>query len=65
MRAKGSFTIEAALVVPFLCLLLCAILLFTLSLYQKVGDFAESASEKVERGWRNVEIIRLLRVVGD
>lgn len=60
---KGSYTVEAALILPFLCLLLCASIGFTLSLYEKVAGFGEEGAEKLRAMKANSEAVRLERLI--
>ena len=58
-KAKASFTVEAALVCPFLCLILCGMLQFTLWLYQRVDLLATEIVQEQERGLSSHQLIRL------
>ncbi len=62
---KGSFTVEAALLCPFLCLMICGMLLFTLRLYNTVDAYAEKLTKR--QGWSltSPNIIRLEAVTED
>lgn len=62
---KASFTLEAALICPFLCLILCGMLQFTLQLYQKVELFAETLLQKQEQEISSSHLIRLEAVIED
>lgn len=59
MRTKGSFTVEAALLCPFLCLILCGMIVFTLRLYKTVDVYAKELAERQEQGLSSEELIRL------
>lgn len=59
MRVKASFTVEAALLCPFLCLVLCGMLQFTLELYQKADSYAEELMQRSVQGLSSGELIRL------
>lgn len=56
---------EAALICPFLCLILCGMLQFTLQLYQRVDLFAASLLQEQERGLPANHLIRLEAVTED
>lgn len=56
---KASFTVEAALLCPFLCLILCGMLMFTVQLYGTVDRCAEELSERQEQKLSSPELIRL------
>ena len=62
-NVKASFTLEAALICPFLCLILCGMLRFTLQLYQKVDLFTEKLLQKQELS--SSQLIRLEAVIED
>ena len=38
MRVKASYTVEAALICPLLCFILCGIMIVTLNLYKQVQE---------------------------
>lgn len=59
MKVKASFTVEAALLCPFLCLVLCGMLQFTLGLYQKVDSYANELMQHEEEGLSSADLIRL------
>lgn len=56
---KASVTVEAALLCPFLCLVICGMLWFTMQLYGTVNSYAEELSERQEQSLSSPEIIRL------
>ena len=58
-EVKASFTVEAALICPFLCLILCGMLQFTLQLYERVDLFAEILVQKQEQEFSSSHLIRL------
>jgi len=58
-KAKAGFTVEAALVCPFLCLILCGMIQFTLRLYHKVDDYAAELVQPREQGLSSGQLIRL------
>lgn len=62
-KVKASFTVEAALICPFLCLILCGMLQFTLQLYQRVDLFAETLLQKQEQVLSSSQLIRLEAVI--
>ena len=64
-KIKASFTVEAALICPFLCLILCGMLQFTLQLYQKVDLFTETLLQKQEQEISSSDLIRLEAVIED
>lgn len=59
MEIKASFTVEAALLCPFLCLILCGMLQFTLRLYERVDLCATEYMKRQEQGLSSSELIRL------
>lgn len=65
MQIKASFTVEAALLCPFLCIILCGIIVFTLQLYRTVDRFALVLAERQEQGLSSSELIRLEAVAED
>ena len=65
MKRKGSITVEAALLCPFLCLILCAMISFTLNLYGEAELFAEELRTEQEKELTSPELIRLEAVVED
>lgn len=58
-RWKASFTVEAAMICPFLCLVLCAMLLKTVELYQMVDTYTEQLKQREEGGLSSADLIRL------
>ena len=64
-NVKASFTLEAALICPFLCLILCGMLQFTLQLYQRIDLFTEIVLQKQEQEISSSHLIRLEAVVED
>jgi len=60
---KASYTVEAALVCPFVCLILCAMIAVTFFLYQEVREFAQEAVSEVQESCLNAQAVRLLRVI--
>jgi len=59
MREKASITVEAALVCPVLCLVLCAMIGFTLELYEKTETYGQKLITKQEKELTSLELIRL------
>lgn len=59
MKEKASITVEAALLCPFLCLVLCAMLSFSMELYEKVEDYGKELMEEKEKRLTAPELIRL------
>lgn len=64
-KRKGSFTVEAALLCPFLCLMICGMLLFTLRLYDTVDEYAEKLTKRKEWSLPAPDMIRLEAVTED
>ena len=58
-KVKAGFTVEAALVCPFLCLILCGMIQFTLQLYQRVDGYAAELVQPREQGLTSDQLIRL------
>lgn len=65
MGVKASITAEAALLCPFLCLVLCAMIQFTLRLYRTADTYAEELTERQEEAIPSSELIRLEAVAED
>lgn len=64
-RAKAGLTVEAALVCPFLCLILCGMIQFTLRLYQRTDTYAASLIQPQKQGLTSDRLIRLEAVAED
>lgn len=64
-KVKAGFTVEAALICPFLCLILCGMLHFTLQLYRRVDMFAAGLVQEQERFLPASQLIRLEAVTED
>ena len=64
MRKKASITVEAALLSPFLCLILCGLIMFTLELYRKVDNYTEQLINREEQEGSSL-LIRLEAVTED
>ena len=58
-NVKAGVTVEAALLCPFLCLILCSMIAFTLKLYQTVDDYAEKQKTRQEQELSSEMLIRL------
>lgn len=56
---------EAALLCPILCLILCGMIQFTLQLYGKVDTYAEELLKEQKQGLTSSELIRLEAVTED
>lgn len=63
MRVKASYTVEAALVCPLLCFILCGIMIVTLDFYKQVEDFCIKQQENVENTAEATKLIRIEAVV--
>ncbi len=63
MKVKASFTVEAALLCPVLCLVLCGMILFTLQLYGTVDSFVRELTER--QVFFSSDLIRLEAVAED
>ena len=63
MRVKASYTVEAALICPFLCFILCGIMIVTLDLYKQVEEFCIKQQENVESTVEATKWIRIEAVV--
>lgn len=59
MDKKASMTVEAALLCPFLCLILCGMITFTLQLYQKVDGYAKELINTKKQEVDSSVLIRL------
>ncbi len=64
-QIKASFTVEAAFLCPFLCLMLCGMIVFTLELCQTVEEFATELLQREERALSSADLIRLEAVAED
>lgn len=62
---KGSLTVEAALLCPFVCLILCIMLVFTLRLYRTVDAYAEELTKRQDWFLPSPDIIRIEAVTED
>ena len=65
MKAKAVFTVEAALICPFLCLILCGMIQFTLHLYGMVDSYATSLMQEQVKGLSSNQLIRLEAISED
>ena len=60
---KGSYTVEAALILPFICMLLCASMLVTLMLYERVAQYGKEKVAQLRDGAVNVAVMRMERLL--
>ena len=65
MDKKASMTVEAALICPFLCLVLCGMLVFTLKLYETVDLYTKELIKRQVQILPSPELIRLEAVAED
>ncbi len=65
MKVKASYTVEASLIFPLICLILCGIITFTLNLYNQVEHFSIEKQKKIENKAEAVIWIRIQTVVED
>ena len=63
MKVKASYTVEAALICPFLCFILCGIMIVTLGLYKQVEEFSIKQQENVESVVQATKWIRIEAVL--
>lgn len=59
MRVKAGYTVEAALLCPFFCLVLCGMIVMTLMLYQRIEEYALVLESETNRPAYTVELIRM------
>ena len=57
-KIKAGYTVEAALLCPLLCLMICGMIGMTLELYKDVVDSAEKLKGWTAQG-NSVELIRV------
>ncbi len=62
-KEKASYTVEAALVCPLLCLILCGTIYVTFALYEEVIDYGEQIIKAMEASGKNPEAVRIERMV--
>ena len=48
MKAKANYTVEAALICPLVCLMVCAVLLFTMRLFYQIEEYTVDVVSKEE-----------------
>lgn len=60
---KGSITVEAALLCPFLCLLICSMIVITFFLYDMILDYGEETMESLRKISENVNMLRIERLI--
>lgn len=65
MQRKASVTVEAALLCPFLCLILYGMIVFTLRLYGTVNQYAEELIGRQIQKISSPELLRLEAVAED
>ena len=65
MQKKASITVEAALLCPFLCLILCGMLVVTLQMYQKVDCYTTELIGRNQQEISSAELVRLEAVTED
>lgn len=58
-RMKAGFTVEAALLCPFICLIICGMLVMTLRLYRNVVALSDEVKTRQEKGLSSADLIRL------
>lgn len=60
---RGSITVEAAMLCPFLCVIVCAMVVVTFFLYDMVGDFGEAAVTGLIDLVEGVKLLRIERMM--
>lgn len=60
---KGSITIEAAMLCPFLCVIVCAMVVVTFFLYDMIEDFGEEAVTGLVDLVEGVKLLRIERMM--
>ena len=65
MQKKASITVEAVLLCPLLCLILCGMLLFTLQLYRTVDAYAKEVINRDRKEMSSSTLIRLEAITED
>lgn len=65
MQRKASITVEAALLCPFLCLILYGMIVFTLQLYGTVNQYSEELIGRQIQKISSPELLRLEAVAED
>jgi len=65
MKEKAFLTVEAALVCPFLCLILCGLIQFTLCLYRTVDSYATQLMTEQMQGLSSNQLIRVEAMLED
>ena len=63
MKVNASYTVEASLIFPLICLILCGIIALTLNLYKQVEYFSIEKQKKIENEAEAVIWIRIQTVV--
>ncbi|MBP5249903.1 MAG: hypothetical protein J6Z46_07875 [Lachnospiraceae bacterium] len=64
LRAAASFTVEAVFVVSTVCIVLLVMISYTLELYQKASDLADTCKEGAKEITGVLKVMRLERLVG-
>ena len=59
MKVKASYTVEAALICPLICFMLCGIMIVTLNFYKQVETFYMKQQEEIERKAEATKWIRI------
>lgn len=60
---RGSITIEAAMLCPFLCVIVCAMVVVTFFLYDMIEDFGEEAVTGLVDLVEGVKLLRIERMM--
>ena len=60
---RGSITVEAAMLCPFLCVVVCAMVLVTFFLYDMIEDFGEEAVTGLIDLVEGVKLLRIERMM--
>lgn len=58
-NVRGSLTVEAALICPLLCLVLCGMIQLTMRLYEQVETYGKMAVSRTEQRLAPADLIRL------
>ena len=60
---RGSITVEAAMLCPFLCVVVCAMVVVTFFLYDMIEDFGEEAVTGLVDLVEGVKLLRIERMM--
>ena len=60
---RGSITVEAAMLCPFLCVVVCAMVVVTFFLYDMIEDFGEEAVTGLIDLVEGVKLLRIERMM--